>query len=137
MNFNLLIQSVQSFNAISTKSEEDFNLMEQSILKGMAEYGFILDEYGDLFFEKEYVRFLLLRDDVVKAFSVASFENQYLVPKYPVLFARYYERNKQYKKASYFYLLQGEFSWNKKTAAEFEKKSLEVHLLWLQQNALN
>jgi hypothetical protein len=81
-----------------------------------------IDEYGYLYFEKEYVRLLLMKGNISKAFAVACCEGKYCVPKYPILFARYYEEKERYKQAAYFYMIQASLSWSNKSAQLLKDK---------------
>ena len=131
---NNLIKRIAEFKGLSIREANDFKLVENSIFKGMRKYNYLLDEYGDPYFEKEYVRLLLMKENTSHAFAVACYEGKYSVPKYPVLFARYYEEKKWYKQAAYFYMIQAKLSWSNQSAQLFKNKSSENYELWLQKN---
>lgn len=133
---NFLIKIIQKLKGKSCLGDDDSALMKQSILEGLHSYNYILDEYGDPYFEKEYVRFLLANGNLMEAFIFASCDGKYSIPKYPVLFARYHEQRSQYKKAAYFYMLQSNFSWKRQSSKALLSKSCDNYALWLKENSI-
>ena len=131
---NLLIKEITTFKRLPTHKDDDFSLVERHIVDGIHKYNYFLDEYGDLYFEKEYVRLLLMRGNISEAFVLACCEGKYAVPKYPVLFARYYEGKKEYKLAAYYYMMQANISWRDQSTQLFKDKSFENYKLWLKIN---
>ena len=131
---NVLIKRITEFKCLPIHEDCDINLVQNSIFKGMRKYNYVLDEYGDLYFEKEYVRLLLMKGNISQAFAVACCEGKYSVPKYPILFARYYEEKERYKQAAYFYMIQASLSWSNKSAQLLKDKGSEIHNLWLKNN---
>ena len=130
---NNLIKKITEFKRLPIREDNDFKLVENSISKGMRKYNYLLDEYGDPYFEKEYVRLLLMKGNTYHAFAVACCEGKNSAPKYPVLFARYYEEKEQYKQAAYFYMIQAKLSWSNQSAQLFKKMSSENYELWLKK----
>ena len=100
-----LIEKVRRLKAIQDPSAEEKVELKRFVFKGLSRFDCVLDEYGDQFFEKELVRIYLAEDKVVDALSLARNGGKFKMPKYPILFARYYEARNKYKLASYYYLI--------------------------------
>lgn len=126
-----LIEKVRRLKAIQDPSAEEKVELKHVVVKGLSRFDCVLDEYGDQFFEKELVRIYLAEDKVVDALLLARNGGKFKIPKYPILFARYYEARNEYKLASYYYLLNSKVSLRGPESASCRKKSKKYHKLWL------
>ena len=126
-----LIEKVRRLKAIQDPSAEEKVELKHFVLKGVSRLDYVLDEYGDQFFEKELVRIYLSEDQLIDALSLASNGGKFKIPKYPILFARYYEARNEYKLASYYYLIHAQVTLREPESESCRKKSKKYHKLWL------
>ena len=126
-----LIEKVRRLKAIQDPSAEEKVELKRFVFKGLSRFDCVLDEYGDQFFEKELVRIYLAEDKAVDALLLASNGGKFKIPKYPILFARYYEARNEYKLASYYYLIHSKITLRGPESENCRKKSVKYHKLWL------
>ena len=130
-----LISSIEKLKLSLTSDQDSFIQIEKYIVEGMKNFGTFLDEYGDLYFEKEYVRLQLSRDNIKIAVDIATSYGFLKIPRFPVLFARYYERKSNYKTSAYFYSMQEKLSFSSDQEKEFKRLSQKNYDDWISKTS--